>query len=140
MVIVCIVLAITVAGLSIGVPYYREQRVVCEVDTLGGWVGMLQGGPDWLRHLVGDKRMQVFDRVLDVSLCETTITDAGLADLRKLSNLTTLSLEGTDITDAGLAHLRELTNLRYLILERTGVTDAGAKSLQASLPDCHILR
>ncbi|MBQ76918.1 MAG: hypothetical protein CMQ20_18095 [Gammaproteobacteria bacterium] len=46
----------------------------------------------------------------------------------------------TKITDAGLAHLKGLTKLETLSLSRTKITDAGVKSLKEALPDCEIER
>ena len=42
------------------------------------------------------------------------------------------------VTDGGLAHLKGLTQLQTLSLVRTEVTDAGEKKLQEALPNCSI--
>ncbi len=56
----------------------------------------------------------------------TSITDAGLAHVAKLTtSLQELGLSGTSITDAGLAHVSRLTSLRWLRLNGTSITDAG---------------
>ena len=125
MVILCIVLAMAVAGLSIGVPYYRTRRAVHEIEAVGGWVAIEHGGADWLRRLVSDEPMQVFDWISRVSFYETGVTDAVLAHLHGLTKLESLSLNGTGITDAALVHLHGLANLRNLDLTGTGITDAG---------------
>lgn len=54
-----------------------------------------------------------------LSLADTSITDAGLAELLPLQELVGLDLSGTAITVAGLQHLTHLKNLRYLQLDRT---------------------
>ena len=48
--------------------------------------------------------------------------------------------KGRGITDAGLAQLRGLTNLHHLNLTCSRVTDEGVKNLQEALPDCEIVR
>ena len=54
-------------------------------------------------------------------------------------NLKSLCLGGKrNITDAGLAHLKGLTNLTYLDLGKTQITDAGVAELQQALPKCRI--
>jgi hypothetical protein len=66
-------------------------------------------------------------RVLDIS--ETAVTDAGLAEVAKLSHLEDLSLWGTAVTDQGVAALRPLEKLASLNLGETRVTDSCVESL-----------
>jgi len=63
-----------------------------------------------------------------------------LAGLQKLAGLQSLNLSRTSITDAGLVNLRRLKPLLLLRLHGTAVTDAGVKALQACLPDLQIAR
>jgi hypothetical protein len=49
-----------------------------------------------------------------------------------------LNLTDTRVSDAGLAHLKGLTNLTTLQLERTQVTTEGVAELKKSLPDANI--
>jgi uncharacterized membrane protein/YHS domain-containing protein len=65
-----------------------------------------------------------------LDLAGTAVTDAGLAKLSALPNLTRLHLERTAITDAALPGLAGLPNLEYLNLYATAVTDAGLEPLQ----------
>ena len=76
--------------------------------------------------------------VVEVSLMNRKLTDAGLAHLKGLNNLTGLLLAGTKVTDAGLAHLKRMTKLKRLGLWDTKVTDAGKKKLTQALPNCKI--
>jgi mono/diheme cytochrome c family protein len=69
--------------------------------------------------------------VLWLDLSETRVTDAGLAVVSRLPNLTRLHLNRTAITDAGLAQLATLPRLEYLNLYGTAVTDAGLARLAA---------
>lgn len=69
------------------------------------------------------------DKITSVDLARTKITDAGLASLASMKNLTELHLENTGITDAGLDHLKVLASLEYLNLYNTKVTDAGIQKL-----------
>ena len=66
-----------------------------------------------------------------------TVSDAELANLRWLTNLSYLDLDGTRVSDAVMAHLEGLTKLSYLNLRGTQVSDAGlAQSEEAD----HTLR
>jgi len=69
------------------------------------------------------------------------ITDAGLRDIRGLTQLTQLRIANNKkITDAGIANLASLHKLKKLRLFRiSGVTAAGRKELQLALPNCRIL-
>ena len=68
--------------------------------------------------------------VLDAS----EVTDAGLVHLKRLSNLSVLTLIDTQVTDAGLAHLKELSNLSELDLVRSQATFGGVRELRRVLP------
>ena len=76
-----------------------------------------------------DNRPRSDAEIVEVSLRGTEVTDAGLKDLARLTNLTTLVLEVTQVTDAGLKDLARLTNLTTLDLRGTQVTDAGLQDL-----------
>jgi hypothetical protein len=65
-------------------------------------------------------------------LGDTTITDADLARLAGLTELTTLGLRRTAITDAGLKWIADLPALESLVLAETAVTDAGLVLLTAA--------
>jgi hypothetical protein len=73
-----------------------------------------------------------------LSLDGTDITDAGLPALRGMSDLEVLDLSGTKITDASVKALKHLKKLRYVRLDETGVTCAGKDELQLALPDAAI--
>src|SRR5262249_25033117 len=97
-------------------------------------------GVDYFGHVnaVWFDRAATDEAILDVSrltqleslhfLAEAS--DAELAHLKGLAELSGLFLRGTQVTDAGLAHLMGLTKLRKLDLEETGVTDVGLASLK----------
>ena len=63
---------------------------------------------------------------LDVIGC----TDAELVELMGLTNLSKLDLTATEVTDAGLAELQRLNKLSELVLMATRVTDAGLVHLK----------
>jgi uncharacterized membrane protein/mono/diheme cytochrome c family protein len=67
-------------------------------------------------------------------LQKTQVTDAGLKHLKGLEHLSYLNLYGTQVTDEGLKQLEELKNLRSLYLWQTKVTEKGVKELQAKIP------
>lgn len=75
------------------------------------------------------KIVSIFPGIVDLDLAYTQVTDAGLAYISGLTNLTKLDLAHTQITDAGLVHLRGLTNLDELSLINTRITDAGLEHL-----------
>ncbi len=68
--------------------------------------------------------------VRSLSLAGTAVTDAGMAAVAALPNLTELHLERTRVTDAGLRRLTPLSNLEYLNLYGTAVTAAGLDALR----------
>src|SRR5262249_61895470 len=50
-----IVLVLTTIALRVGVPIYRQQVAIREIERLGGWVVTEERGPNWLRRWFGDK-------------------------------------------------------------------------------------
>lgn len=148
------VLLIAMAGLQFGLPIWRQQAAIREIERLGGRIKIELGGPEWMRKRVGDGHMKYFDHVVRVELTvqsandstlnyvaaltdvkvlrlgNSRITDDGLVNLRGLHYLEELWLGNTRVTDAGLAHLEVLPHLRDLSLANTRVTDAGLVHLR----------
>jgi len=144
-----VVLIVVAIGLQFGLPAYRQQIAIQEIERLGGSVKLQPRGPKWLRSWVGDERMRSFDDVIEVSLAEsnatdgtmrhvgrltkvqsiwldhTRVTDAGIAELKGLKDLELVSLNGTQVGDIGAIHFGSLRNLWILSLGRTKVTDTG---------------
>jgi hypothetical protein len=104
----------------------REQReAVKAIEGLGGSVdyGAESGGMvASLWKLLGE---DLSANVTGVTFTGAQVTDAGLANLRGLTQLKFLDLGSTRGTDAGLEHLQGLTQLDWLWLDGTQVTDAG---------------
>jgi hypothetical protein len=53
--------------------------------------------------------------------------------LKNFKNLWVLNLSGTTVTDAGLMELKDLKNLGELFLKGTQVTDAGVKAIREAM-------
>lgn len=62
-----------------------------------------------------------------LKLGDTKITDAALKEITKFKNLNKLHLEHTTVTDAGISNLKNLPLLEYINLVDTKVGDAGLK-------------
>jgi hypothetical protein len=114
----------------VGLPAWRQHVALREIERLGGFVIAEPRGPAWLRSLLVNDRMKMFDEVCYVELRGTRATDATLRHLSCLKSMSGLSLGGTEITDAGLANLEGLTNLHNLLLVNTRVSDAGLAHLK----------
>lgn len=71
----------------------------------------------------------VADQVYALNLADAKATDAGLAALASLKNISALHLERSAVADAGLAHVSGLPSLQYLNLYGTAITDEGLKHL-----------
>jgi hypothetical protein len=73
-----------------------------------------------------------------LSIYNTSVSDAGVVHLTKLTKLRELNANGTKITDAGLSQLAKLSELTHLTIDGTDVTAAGVAKLQKALPKCEI--
>jgi hypothetical protein len=70
----------------------------------------------------------------------TQVSDAGLAHLKGLVNLSWLDLYGTHFTDGGLRQLTALTKLSVLNIAGTQLSDAGIYELKHALPKVNVVR
>jgi hypothetical protein len=82
---------------------------------------------DEMQHVSGLVRLST------LNLCDTSITDAGLAAMVGLPSLTRLELAGVRMTDAANETLVHCRSLAHLELSRTGNTNDGVAAL-LSLP------
>jgi hypothetical protein len=80
---------------------------------------------------IGDKTLtRLRPGLKKLLLSGTRVSDAGLADVRRLKELRVLYLSGNEITDAGIAHVATLPQLEELNLSQCkAVTDEGAARL-----------
>jgi Leucine-rich repeat (LRR) protein len=81
-------------------------------------------------HMTDDELavLKKLPHIKDLTLCNTKVTDAGLANLTDLRQLSRLHLIG-GFSDTGLEHVERLPRLRELSLRGTRVTDDGLKRL-----------
>lgn len=123
----------------------RQRRSVAAIEAMGGWVDYVPflvlvegaGVPDpreseafpiaFLRRWLPP---DYFDEVLQVHFRDAQLTDAGLAHLRRLTSLQTLSLGNVQDSDAVLAQLQWRTGMQQLFLGGSQVTDAAVVHLQ----------
>jgi uncharacterized membrane protein len=118
-----------------------DRVALAKLTTLGVSVVPVAAGTPFL-HVHATNARATFDdgalkllepiaaHVLWLDVGRTRITDAGLASIAKLTNLTRLDLNHTAITDEGLTRLAPLTHLEALNLYGTAITDAGLDRLK----------
>ena len=71
------------------------------------------------------------EEITSLSINSPNVTDAGLAPLEKMTNLERLQLDRCDnLTDAAMTHLRPLHNLRHLYIWIANITGAGLANLK----------
>ena len=86
----------------------------------------------------GLAKLASLPNLTQLHLEKTDTGDAALDHIAKLKHLEYLNLYGTKITDAGLAKLGSLSALKKLYVWQTDVTDEGVAALQAKLPNAEI--
>jgi Leucine-rich repeat (LRR) protein len=112
----------------------QVRQVQADVKAVKGLSATTIGGPGWLRRLVGDKPMSLFDKLTDIDLYDRAIpiksgfrsrqiTDNWLHRLAGLPDLRYLDISVTVVVGPGLRHVGKLKNLESLNLTLTGVTD-----------------
>jgi Leucine-rich repeat (LRR) protein len=120
-----VLLVVGVLGLSIWLPYHREQQVIQKIEDWGGNVLTERVGPEWLQRLMDEDEFTFFDRIVSVRLETSRVTATDLVHLNGLTHLRVLDARRTQFSDSSLAYLNNLPNLRELCLSKTVVTDAG---------------
>jgi len=113
-----------------------SDAALARVDELNQFPELRSGGIARCRITdTGLERLTAWKRLEDLHLYNCAkITDAGLAHLKKLPNLRSLTLLQENkgkmpVTDAGLVHVADLQQLRLLRIIRIPVTDAGIAHL-----------
>jgi len=151
-----VVLVVAALWFQFGLPIWRQQVAIREIERLGGSFETDPRGPEWLQERLGsvwEKLFQCAWRVdlnytdaTDATLCQlacftgleslwlehTRVSDSGLAHLNGFKNLVGLWLGETQVTDAGLLHLKGFADLTVLVLNHTEVSDAGLEHLKGS--------
>jgi hypothetical protein len=69
-------------------------------------------------------------KLTDLWLADTNLTNDGLREVGKVTQLEWLTIGGTNVTDSGLASLVDLERLRALWIDRSTISDAGLLTLQ----------
>lgn len=80
----------------------------------------------------GDEQLRLlkpFQKLSELTLIDSRVTDAGMKDVARCVNLTRLDLKGTAITDVGLNEIAKLKKLKTLSLVRTRISDTGLVEL-----------
>ena len=112
-------------GFDRGLPAYQSYAARAAVSSAGG------------------KITTAADGGLAVDLGGTNLDDRTLTQivdrLRRLSNVTELSLSGTHVTDEGIASIKALTTLKRLDLTGTKVSPSEKRSLGRLLHDVEIV-
>ncbi len=95
-------------------------------------------GPAWLRDLLGEN---FFSEVTEVELnlaAEDDEIAVFIGSIEDFPYLTELRLCTPSLTDAGLAKLKGLTQLKDLTLLESNVSNTGIADIQKALPNCKI--
>src|SRR5579872_301086 len=89
-------------ALTIWIPYFRQQQVSREINRwgIGQYYAPRSGGPDWLRRLLGNDRIEkieAFGRVKGVMFEGLRFDDTKLAYLSQWTSVENFSLVGTSV-------------------------------------------
>jgi hypothetical protein len=109
-----------------GVVWYDWQR-----RSLDGWMGPdPDERPRWPNWIIDQFGVDLFSHVIQVRLVGASLSDEILVHVGKLRQLESLHLGGRGkITDAGLAEIERLSNLNELYVNYDAIGDAGLAQL-----------
>ena len=136
--------AATKGGPLLRVTYFSNQDSVTDKDVLG-LLPVRQRVTQLLlsRTAVTDRALGTIasmNRLTKLDLGKTKVTDRGMAQIAKLAELRSLNLYGTAITDRGLGQLATLKKLERVYVWETKVTEEGGARLRQALPRAKIVR
>jgi Leucine-rich repeat (LRR) protein len=117
------------SALWTGVNGYRQWMALRGIERVEGVVRSQPAGPKWLRELVGDATMRIFDEVIRVDISRQSASESTMQHIAHLTALEELRLSGREITDSRTMPLAKLTNLRVLELNNTLVSGPGLQYL-----------
>jgi hypothetical protein len=126
-------LVVVAVGLQLGIPIYRQEVAIREIERRGGSVESYDPVPTWVIRIwlmwsesYSEKSDRLFFQdVHDVDLDGADADDAVLDWVGEFPHVRRLDLTMTHVTDAGMRRLGRLAHLETLLLSGTGVTDAG---------------
>ena len=140
------------AGGWICIRAYCQSCALQELKRYAKVDGARIFGPDWLRRLVTQERMQAFDEIQSIVFnpdqerslqqllfrsgfagdrtVEQVVDSDSLICVRKFPDLKRLDLTATNIADPGIEHVCSLQNLEILYLDGTAVSDRGVRLLK----------
>ena len=90
----------------------------------------------------GVKDLAHFKHLLQLDLCDTNVTDAGLLELRNVKSLDYLNIGGrtrSKITGVGLKALKKVKSLHSLVLIGSQITDGELQELITALANLQSL-
>jgi len=120
----------------------RVLDIAAKTKEAKGTAKFENGGPQWLRDIVGDDAMHLFDRLTGISLNDggnphdknykrnESLNDDWLVILKDLPDLTMLDLANTSMKGPCLKVVATLKNLESLNLTLTPITDQYLEPLQ----------
>jgi hypothetical protein len=127
--VILLSLLCVVSVLWIGVPAYRRDAAIQQIERVGGSVGSEPRVPEWLRPIVG-RRFTNATGVVKLALFRGPgITEGDLKCLNQLPDVTQLFIFGVNITEGGLEIVISLQNCDYLDLGGSTVDDRGLERI-----------
>jgi hypothetical protein len=133
--VVSVVLAV---GLHFGVPIYRQQPAIREIERLGGHVERIPRGPAWFRRLIANEWLtehmghefgQIFDQVESVRLPPDETTFSKRFCGKYGGSLPYVRGPMPTVSDETLACITGTPGLIRLDLRWTNVGDAGVEQI-----------
>ncbi len=120
-----------------GIPYSVRDSDLADIAQLDGLERLLMPRATQLTD-EGIRSLQNLDRLVELDLNWTNLTDAAGPHLAAISTLEKLGLAGTQLRDDALVKIGKLPGLQDLNLRSTAITSKGVRFL-ASLPKLKIL-
>ena len=122
----------TVIGACIVYRGYRQLAAIEQIRKCNFIVEVEPVGPLWLRQLLGEKQMEMFDWVVTVEFTGPQVHEGQpvwlprelYREIGRWRHLKTLNFNGQELTDAEFEELRGLTQLQELRLMSSKISDA----------------
>jgi hypothetical protein len=86
----------------------------------------------------GIASLRSLDNIVSLSLAGSQATDLAVESVSGLSGLVLLDLSGTRVGDRSLPLLQGISTLRTLIVERSAISSQGIRAFQAARPDVQV--
>ena len=117
----------------------RKYWIQCETTAISNEHEQYREHLASVEHVAAKGGLVLWDsKSVKVSFIRGALNDGDLCIFHEFTIVDDLDIAGTDVTDAGLENLKQLSDLRHLNVDNTRVTDEAIARFRLRMPNCFV--